>query len=126
MDPFVLSRNAFHLYCSEHLNHSFSTSNSNPPREIAVRRINQRYEDFLQTLDQLQTSVAQTMTHRNVNAAGESEKNTLTVPPPVRKRSKKKHSHSSRKQRMPKVLITVSCAEHLTKQRPNIRLNSVL
>ena len=105
MGPFVLSRNAFHLYCSEYLHQ---------PRENLLRTINQRYEHFLQTLDRLQA-----MTNRNVNS---TDKDTLTVPSPRYKKTKKKHFH----QRMPKVLITVSCAEHLTKQRPNIQLNSII
>ena len=115
MDPFVLSRNAFHLYCSEYLNYP-----SNQPREIALQTINQRYENFLQTLDRLQTSVVHTMTNRNLNSSNRTEKDTLTVPSPIRKKTKKKHGQQSRKQRMPKVFITISCAEHLTRQRPTV------
>ena len=124
MDPFVLSRNAFHHYCSEYLNQHFPISNSDQPRKITLETLNKRYEYFLQTLDRLQTSVAQTMQHRNLNAMEKSEKDTLAVPSPTRKKSRKKHFHQSDKRRMPKVLITVSCAEHLTRQRPNIRWNS--
>lgn len=120
MDPFILSRTAFHRYCSEYVNQDLLNSNSVQPRIIALETLNKRYEYFLQTLDRLQNSVAQTMTHRNLNAMETNKKDVLEVPSPTRK----KRLHQSGKRRMPKVLITVSCAEHLTKQQPNIRWNS--
>lgn len=103
MDPFVLSRNAFHNYCSEYQSIDHQT---------AIRIINQRYEYFLQTLDRL---FEQTTQNHNINSISNSAKDTLTLPSPTKKRSNKIHAEKSNKQRMPKIRITVSCAEHRTK-----------
>jgi len=125
MDPFVLSRNAFHIYCSEYVNtNSSSVNNNNQSRktnyESAVRTLNQRYEYFLQTLDRLTTSFEQTTKNHNINSISNSEKDTLTISSMT---SNKKHLYKSNKRRMPKVYITVSCSEHRTQQQPNIKIN---
>jgi hypothetical protein len=116
MDPFVLSRNVFHSYCSEY-------QSKNLDHETAIRTINQRYEYFLQTLDRLRISFEETTRNRNINSISNSAKDTLTLPSPTKKRSNKKYIQKSNKQRMPKIMITVSCAEHRTKQQPNIKIN---
>ena len=106
MDPFVLSRNAFNLYCSEYIN---ANSSDRINYERAIRSLNQRYEYFLQTLDRLQTST------RDYNMNSISSKLSS-----VRSKRKKKKLNEKR---MPKIYITVSCSEHQTKQQPNIILN---
>jgi hypothetical protein len=132
MDPFVLSRNAFHTYCSEYVNTTTNYNNNQSIIDInhndlnyekAVCTLNQRYEYFLQTLDRLQTSFEQTIKNQNINSISNSEKDTLTVSSATSKRSNKKHLSKSSKQRMPKIFITVSCTEHLTQQQPNIKIN---
>jgi hypothetical protein len=109
MDPFVLSRNAFHIYCSEYINTNSSDVITNQSErrdyEKAVRTLNQRYEYFLHTLDRLQASTE----NHNMNSI------TSKLSSPTRKRKNKR--------RMPKVFITVSCTEHQTKQQPNIKFN---
>jgi len=128
MDPFVLSRNAFHIYCSEYVNtNSSSVNNNNQSRktnyESAVRTLNQRYEYFLETLDRLRTSFEQTTKNHNINSIRNSEKDTLKISSVTSKRNHKKHLYKSNKRQMPKVYINVSCSEHLTQQQPNIKIN---
>jgi hypothetical protein len=130
MDPFILSRNAFHIYCSEYVNTNSSTTtttnqsiiqsdHSDLNHEKAVCILNQRYEYFLQTLDRLRTSFEQTTKNHNINSISNSEKDTLTLSVAT---SNKKHLNKSNKRRMPKIFITVSCTEHLTQQQPNIKM----
>ncbi|CAF0750210.1 unnamed protein product [Adineta steineri] len=149
MNPFVLSRNIFNNYCSEYTNLNSSTSltnnnNYNDPltRVInypskypvqktycrnenynkAVDILNQRYEYFLKTLDRLQISLKQSTENHNINSISNRNLDTLTVSSISSKRSNKKHLYKMSKRRMPKVLITVSCAEHRTHQQPNIKM----
>lgn len=125
MDPFVLSRNAFHTYCYEYVNNNNNQSlidiNHNDLNyEKVVRTVNQRYEYFLQTLDRLRTSVEQTIQNQNINSISNSEKDTLTISSISSKRSNKKRLSKSNKRQMPKVFINVRCQEHLIQQQPNI------
>jgi hypothetical protein len=105
MDPFVLSRNAFQNYCSEY------QSKNIPHQTAAIQILNQRYEYFLQTLDRLRILLEH---NRNINSMSNSAKDKLTVPSLTKKRSKK---NKSTKQKMPRISIKVSCAEHRTKQQ---------
>jgi hypothetical protein len=132
MDPFVLSRNAFHIYCSEYVNNnnnnqsiidinsSRKVNHNDLNYESVVHTLNQRYEYFLKTLDRLRTSFEQTTKNHNINSISNSEKDTLTISSTT---SNKKHLYKSNKRRMPKVYITVSCSEHRTQQQPNIKIN---
>ena len=92
MNPFILSRNVFHRYCEEFLN----DSSSSMEHQRAIESVNERYEHFLRTLERLQTSVQ----HVENNSS-------------VKFRQKKKR-------RMPKVFLTVSCAQHLTEKKPRL------
>ena len=126
MDPFVLARNAFHIYCSEYITTNSSTpmNNNHNYYENAVRRINQRYEYFFERLNRLQTSVEHTVYNQNINSISNNrKKDTLTISSNTSKRSHRKHLDKTYKQRMPKILITVSCREHLTQQQPNVKIN---
>ncbi|CAF0966694.1 unnamed protein product [Rotaria sp. Silwood1] len=150
MDPFVLSRNAFNIYCSEYANTNSSATvtnnNNNQPKidtnhssicqpekvnqnnfyyEKAIHQLNHRYEYFLQTLDRLQISfgqIANTISHKNhnINSLSNRERKTSISSFVTNKRNNKKHLYQSVKRRMPKVYITVSCAEHFTQQQPNV------
>lgn len=127
MDPFVLSRNAFYNYC---LKYSYNNNNNQSLIDInhndlhyerAIHTVNQRYEYFFQTLDQLRKSVEQKTHNQNINSIS---KDTLTIPSSTSKRSNKKHLSKSNKQRMPKVFITVRCREHMMQQQqPNVKIN---
>ncbi|CAF1349021.1 unnamed protein product [Rotaria sordida] len=154
MDPFILSRNAFNIYCSEYANTNSSTNatnNNNNQSTIdtnhssiyqsekvnqnnlyykkAIHTLNQRYEYFLQTLNRLQISfgqIADTISHKNhnINSLSNSKKKTSISSFITNKRNnKKKYLHQPIKKRMPKIYITVSCAEHFTQQQPNIKMN---
>jgi hypothetical protein len=148
MDPFVLSRNAFKIYCSDYVNTNTSfhltddynqssidmnnsseysqrkeNNNNNLRHEEAIRTLNQRYEYFLQTLDQLRISFERTTKDYNINSISNSERETSTVSSVRTKRSNKSHLYKRSKRRMPKISITVSCAEHLTQQQPNIKMS---
>jgi len=139
MDPFVLSRNAFHIYCSEYtttnsssplinnnnnklninINHTEKTNHKNEDYQQAIDTLNQRYKYFLQTLDRLRISFEQTTKHHNINSISNRETDTYTLSSTRSKQSNKKRLYKSR---MPKVCITVSCAEHRTQQQPNIKI----
>jgi hypothetical protein len=132
MDPFVLSRNAFHIYCSEYATYNSSTAinnnqSINSSDQIDYRKavciLNQRYEYFLQTLERLRTSFEQTTRNQNINSIRNREKDSLTVASITSKQSHRKHSHKSNKPRMPKIFLTVSCNEHQTQKQPNIKMN---
>ena len=140
MDPFVLSRNAFNIYCSEYVNSvtTVPTNNNNNNQSLidinssgkenrsilyhdrAVRMLNQRYEYFLQTLDQLQK---QTHISHNTNSISNSEKDGSILSSVTSRRKKRKYLQKLNKRRMPKINITVSCTEHRTQQQPNIKMN---
>ncbi|CAF2901070.1 unnamed protein product [Rotaria sp. Silwood2] len=154
MDPFVLSRNAFNVYCSEYANTNSSTTVTNnnnnnqstidanhlsvyQPEKVnqnnlyyekAIHTLNQRYEYFLQTLDRLQISfgqIANIISHnnRNINSLTNNDRETSKSSFSTNKRNNKKHLHQSIKHRMPKLYITVSCAEHRTQQQPSLKIN---
>ncbi|CAF0995253.1 unnamed protein product [Adineta ricciae] len=95
MDPFVLSRNAFNMYCSRYVQHGQNNSSNqsslnisclerttahrNQEHRKAIDRLNQRYEYFLQTLDRLKMSVECTAQNYNVNSSNRQHMNTLTL-----------------------------------------------
>jgi hypothetical protein len=127
MDPFVLSRNAFQIYCSEYtttplISNNNHTEKTNEDYHKAIDTLNQRYKYFLQTLDRLRISFDQTTKHHNINSISNREPDTFTLLSTGSKRSNKKRLYKSSKQRMPKVCITVSCGEHRTQQQPNVRI----
>lgn len=53
MDPFVLSRNAFHRYCSEYTEQSRSSN----IHQRVLENFNDRYQNFLHALNRFQMSV---------------------------------------------------------------------
>ena len=145
MDPFVLSRNAFNIYCSQYAqanssvawlnnnNHPANTNIEYPPErsninlihpnddyQKTVDRLNQRYEHFLQTLDRLRMSVEHSAKDQNVNSVSKREFDTLTRSSTASRRSDRKRMSKAGRRRMPRVHIAVSCAEHQTRQQPNV------
>ncbi|CAF2056530.1 unnamed protein product [Rotaria magnacalcarata] len=149
MDPFVLSRNAFKIYCSEYATNNLTTiathynnlsamnvnySSMYPSEKInpnnlhyekAIDTLNQRYEYFLHTLDRLRLSFGHMndTISNNINSISRSQKENSISSIANKRRNHKKHLHRSIKPRLPKMFITVSCAEHLTQQQPNFTMN---
>ncbi|CAF3337391.1 unnamed protein product [Rotaria socialis] len=149
MDPFVLSRNAFKIYCSEYANNNLTIATNlynnqsarnmnyssvhasekiNPDNlhyEKAIDTLNQRYEYFLHTLDRLRLSFGHmndTINNKINSISGSQRENSMSSIVNKR-RNHKKHLRRSIKPRLPKMFITVSCAEHLTQQQPNFKMN---
>ena len=106
-------------------------NHTNIDDEKIIHTLNQRYEIFIRTLDQLSISlkrILNTSLHQNHHYIdSDSNKQRRIFVSSSNSISKRKHKKISKKfvkqQQMPKLDIRVSCPEHLTKQQPNVHIN---
>ena len=115
-NPSTINISQSSIYASDKLNYNREYY------ERTIRTLNQRYEYFLQTLEQLQISFGQLVSaishkNHNINSISNSKREIYLPSFVTNKQNNKKHLHRSIKRRMPKVYVTVSCGEHLTQQK---------